>query len=318
VWETAAAVDPEALRREVFVRSSEARRGGTWNRDEILSAAAAEVGIDKNAAERSLYADLAASQRLVRVGWTSPEALVRAYESGQAQAVLLRATDLSVSVRCASAGAARAFLHRLKFLQLLCVVEPEPGGYRLAIDGPMSLFESSTKYGLKLAQLLPLLDLCDAWDLTARVKWGRDRRRLPFRLSGEGTAAASKEVPELCDDARAFVVAWKKLESDWSVAPARAVLTLPGAGLCVPDLEFTRGRERVYLEIMGYWSRQAVFRRVELVKRGLADKIIFAVSRRLRVSEAVLGEHPSAALYVYTNVMSVRSVADRLARITSG
>ena len=66
-------------------------------------------------------------------------------------------------------------------------------------------------------------------------------------------------------------------------------------GLSVPDLVFERRtagapRERVYLEVMGYWSRAAVWKRVELVRAGLAERILFAVSAKLRVSEDVLDD----------------------------
>ena len=46
----------------------------------------------------------------------------------------------------------------------------------------------------------------------------------------------------------------------------------------------------VYLEVLGFWSREAVWRRVELVERGLPHRILFAVSKHLRVSEAALDD----------------------------
>jgi uncharacterized protein len=101
------------------------------------------------------------------------------------------------------------------------------------------------------------------------------------------------------------------------VAPAGAILDLPGVGLCVPDLVFEHDRtgECVYLEVMGFWSRDAVWRRVELVERGLRDRILFAVSQRLRVSEQVLGDDLPGALYVYKRVMSARAVLERVDRL---
>jgi hypothetical protein len=314
-WHTAAAVDPETLRRDVFARATAARRDGAWKRDAVVGAASRQAGIEPDALERSLYADLSASQLLGRVQWAGPEELVAAYERGQAQAVLLRASDLTVHVRCASAQAARAFLHRLKFLQLLCTVETEPGGYRLSIDGPASLFESTARYGMKLAQLLPVLDRCDTWELVARVKWGKDRRWFTFRLSGQAAPGAGGDEPDLTDEARELLARWDEKETGWRVRPARAALTLAGAGISVPDLVFERGSDKVYLEIMGFWSRQAVFRRVDLVQKGLLEKVIIAVNRKLRVSEAVLGEHKSAALYVYGGTMSGRAIAERLDRL---
>jgi hypothetical protein len=64
---------------------------------------------------------------------------------------------------------------------------------------------------------------------------------------------------------------------------------------------------------LGYWSRDAVWRRVEMAQRGLPAPVLFAVSSRLRVSEAVLDESEHAALYVYKGSMSPSQVQKRIA-----
>ena len=64
----------------------------------------------------------------------------------------------------------------------------------------------------------------------------------------------------------------------------------------MPDLELRHASaaSTVYLEVLGFWSRDAVWRRVELVERGLPQRIVFAVSKHLRVSEEALDdEHPA-------------------------
>lgn len=93
------------------------------------------------------------------------------------------------------------------------------------------------------------------------------------------------------------------------------MLDLPGVGLVVPDLVFTRGRDRIYFEALGFWSREAVFRRVDLVEQGLSEKVLFAVSSRLRVSEEVLAGDAPSALYVYKGTMNARAVEAKLDRL---
>ena len=80
----------------------------------------------------------------------------------------------------------------------------------------------------------------------------------------------------------------------------------------MPDLVFTRGKVKVYLEVMGFWSRAAVWQRVELIEKGLDQPVLFAVPKKLRVSEAVLGDDVPGALYVYKGVMSVKAIEERL------
>src|SRR5262249_51172094 len=97
---------------------------------------------------------------------------------------------------------------------------------------------------------------------------------------------------------------------------------LPGVGLTVPDVVFEKPASdgsvlRVYLEVMGYWSRAAVWRRVELVQAGLREPGLFAVSSRLRASAEGLGDDLPGALYVYKGTMSARAIADRLEAMTA-
>ncbi len=268
--------------------------------------------------EAALYADLRGAHRLRRIEAIEPARLVAEYELAQAQAVLLRAVRVTVDVECATPGAYRALFRKLKFLRLLHRIESHPdGGYRIEIDGPFSLFESVTKYGLQLALALPALRECDAFSLNAEVRWGAARTPLAFRLVGGSGDGGPGGEPRLPDEVAALVEALRVIDTPWRAAPAGAILDLPGVGLCVPDLVFEHEGtgECVYLEVMGFWSRQAVWRRVELVAAGLGERILFAVSERLRVSEQVLGDDLPGALYVYKRVMSARAVLERVNRL---
>jgi uncharacterized protein len=234
--------------------------------------------------------------------------------------VLLRAVKVTLDVRSTAASALRSLFHRLKFLRLLHTIEAREGGsHRIAIDGPFSLFESVTKYGLKLALVLPALEACDEWRLEADLRWGKERVPLVFRLAGRGTPVDAP-APALSDEVQQLARSFTALGTEWKVSASSDILELPGVGLCVPDLVFERPyygppRDRVHLEVMGYWSRAAVWKRVELVKAGLAARILFAVSARLRVSEEVLDGSLPGALYVYKQTMNARAIAERLAQL---
>ena len=52
-----------------------------------------------------------------------------------------------------------------------------------------------------------------------------------------------------------------------------------------------------------------------LAEKGLGERVVFAVSSKLRVSEAVLDDDASAALYVYKATLSPKALLDRVERL---
>ena len=319
-WGVPGGLDPEEVRRDVFLRATAVRAalspGQRFDRGAVLASVAAERGADHASLEQALYADLRGAALLDKVEPISAAALVDLYEKGQAQAVLLRAVRIRVSVVCASPAAARALFRRLKFLGLLFTIAPAENGYAIEIDGPLSLFDAVTKYGQKMALVLPVLEGCERWALEADIRWGKARTPLTFRAMGGVSGAASTDPP-LPDEIAELVRRFTDLGTAWKVRTCERVVDLPGVGLSVPDLVFARGGDIVFFEALGFWSRDAVFRRVELVERGIGHKMIFAVSSRLRVSEEVLDENASSALYVYKGTMSARAIAERLDRLAA-
>jgi predicted nuclease of restriction endonuclease-like RecB superfamily len=326
-FDTGEDAHPEAVRRDVFTRASATRAAlaaaERFDRSAVLAEVARARGTSAEEIERALFADLRGSHVLVAFERMSGPALVASYERAQAQAVLLRAVQVRAVVHCTSPHALRALFHRLKFLRLLHTVSRLGDDLRIVIDGPFSLFESVTKYGLALALVLPALEGCDRWRLEADIRWGKERTPLLFRLAGETSSAAVRgptEALRLPDEVEALVRSFRALETPWSVSPNRQILELPGVGLSIPDLVFERPRadgscDRIYLEVMGYWSRAAVWKRVELVRAGLSERVLFAISAKLRVSEDVLGDDLPGALYVYKQTISARTVAERLERL---
>ena len=295
--------DPQALRSEVFLAAAERRRAaepGAFDRQALLGEVAARHGLDAAALELALFADLRGAHRLVRTHAPDPERLVDRYEEAQVQAVLLRATRIVARVRCGDPDEYKELFRKLKFRRLLHrVTELEGGGYQIEIDGPFSLFQGVAKYGLELALTLPALEACASLDLVADVRWSDRGRPLTFRHQG-GRRTAPAPV-ELRSEVEELIRALGELDAGWEVRSADRILDLPGVGVCVPDVVLRRRTDgaEVLVEVLGYWSRDSVWKRVELVRGGLGARILFAASSRLRVSEEVLDESESAALYVY-------------------
>jgi predicted nuclease of restriction endonuclease-like RecB superfamily len=316
--------DPEVAvecRRRLFLMATEARRqlGDAlhWDRAELVRRVCLENGWDEAAFDERLYADLPGAQRLLRVPHWSAQDLFERYDSARVQAVLLRAVQVRIKYSRVSVAGLRELFRQVKFRQLLHRSERHGDtGLFITIDGPMTLFESATKYGLQLALLLPVLSGAGPFELEADVRWGKTRSTLKFSYksgaSARSAAAAANCDTQACsDDVSSLIADLETLQSPFRAELSTALIDLPGVGLCVPDITFvdrTRPERRVHFELLGYWSREAVWRRVELVEAGVNEPMVFGVNQRLRVSEEVLDRKLPAALYVFRAQPSARGV----------
>lgn len=303
-------VDPPALRRAVFIAACAQRAAGAFDRDAVLSEVAKAHALTKEALDRALFADLKSAQLLLDAPTYDAAALVELYRRGIPKAILLKAERVTVELE-ANAASLRRILHRLKFMRLLFALEASGERWRLTIDGPMSMFSGQARYGLKLAQALDVFEESEHYELDALIRWGKRRLRLNFHHEGGGGPAsevpAREEVERLVDD-------FEKLNSRWTVERLPQILTVPKVGACVTDLAFVHQDtgEVVHLEVLGYWSREAVFKRVDLVEAGLDDRVIFAFSERLRVSEKALAKDLPSTLLPFKGVLRATSVLKAL------
>jgi uncharacterized protein len=326
-FEPASEIDAAALRADLFTRATTIRRqpatAGDFDRQAVVVETAAAHGLTPEALEQALYADLPEAHRLRSLKPVDGPALLAAYEAAGVSAVLLRATQVRVQVQKAAPGAFRALFSKLKFLRLLFRIEPLPAaepavaaGYEITIDGPFSLFESVSRYGLALALAYPAISACGKWSLEADVRWGKERRPLVFVAAGSAPAPTGAEPSALPDDVAQLLDDLERAHADggrWRPRVAQRVIHLPGAGTVVPDLELVDAKtgRTVLVEVLGFWSREAVWRRVELAERGLPEPMVFAAGKHLRVSEEALPDTLPSALYIYKRRMSVTALLDR-------
>jgi predicted nuclease of restriction endonuclease-like RecB superfamily len=310
-------LDPIELRRELFTQAAQFRRSGAdeFDRELQIRTIAEQRGVEAEAIEAALYADLPTAHLLRKADLPSADGLLAEHDLAQHQAVLLRAVHLQARVFCTAASTYRALFRKLKFHRLIySIAKLDRGkGYAISIDGPFSLFEQTTKYGVQLALVLPALMECDVWDLGAELRWGKDRRPLRYHVRGSCTGSPTAQTP-YSDEVGALLSALRSTTTDWEVALADDILDLPGIGLCVPDLVFVQRQtaKKVFLEVLGFWSRDAVWKRIELAQAGLPHPIVFAVSRHMRVSEEALGGETPAALYTYARAMNAQAVLERV------
>lgn len=317
-------IDPERVREVVFAEAANERRGlgptDRFVRKTALRRAGEQLGLTDDEVEQRLFADLEEAERLVSWRPIGGDQLLARYDVALAQAVLLYALRVTVELDDELPARARGLFRAARFHGLLHrITTREPAGYRIELDGPLSLFGPVQRYGLRLALFLPAVLRCERWRLTAELRWRRAPPSLWLRLSPDHglvatarTGHGSAVAPELGE----LVTSFRALESAWSVEPSDRIFAEPGEPVCIPDLVFTHRStgETVYLEAFGFWSRAAVWQRVETLRKGFPVRVLLVVGKQLRVSEELLDEGEAGELYVYRTKPSARAILERLER----
>lgn len=314
-FESASPVDPVDLRRRIFTAAAAAYRSTDQvriDREAILADAAKAASLDVKQVDGTFYADLKEAERLMSFRSCTPEWLLSRYNVALVQAVLLRASGMDLHLEGESPARYRDLFRKLKFFRLLHEIrQTGPGSFHVRIDGPISLFKSSQRYGLQIAQFLPSVLHCENWLITATIFWGARRREGVLELSPDTGLkpigpSTGQWIPE--------EVVWledrfSRLKTDWRITAGSEVIDLGGRGVLAPEYVLTHPPTgtKVHLEFLGYWRSEGVRTRLELLGRYGPPNLILAVSAELGVDEEVPADMPGE-VYRYRRTPVARDI----------
>jgi predicted nuclease of restriction endonuclease-like RecB superfamily len=324
-FEVVADVAPETVREKVFTAAAKFRASlpsaghrRPFLRDTVLKSVAQELGIEPEAVSVSLFADLKDENRLLKFDDLSAQRLIDRYNVALAQAVLLRSTLVRLEVRGEKPARYRQLFRRLKFHRLLYKVEGDMRqGYVFHIDGPLSLFAATNRYGLQMAMFLPSVLHCNEFRLDAELRWGPRRDPRSFHLeSADGLISHLADTgtyvpPEI----QAFLDRFRQVAPAWEVTEATEVLELGREGVWVPDLRFVHKATGldVFAEVVGFWKRASLERLLRLLPRFGPPRYVLAISDRLKVDEEALEtlEGPVHKFREIPNATEMAAILDR-------
>ena len=294
---------------------------------EVYSSIADSLDISLEECYRGMYADLEANKYLVRFGdrvsdeydasndssgttrltgnseesyaenTITVEWLLTRYNLALAQAVLYDATRMQIRVwdhfsTVFSYVKLFGLMHRIYPIDETGnrVAETDAAdGYEAILDGPASLFSKSRKYGIRMANFLPALPLCDRWEMEAEILEDETRgTTLLFELDhSDGLSSHYTAQTDFDSDVeRTLAQKWERANTEWKLIREDDVLDL-GAEVMIPDfaLEHPDGR-RAILEIVGFWTPEYLEKKLEKIRNADLDHLLIAVSERLECSAA--------------------------------
>lgn len=256
----------------------------------MLAGVGAALSLSAAQVEQSLFADLKDERRVLTFSDCSPEYLLNRYNVALAQAVLLRSTAMECRVWGETPARFRQLFRAVKFHRLICTIRESSGNsYTLTLDGPLSLFSATNKYGMQLAQFLPALLHCKAFDLRASVRWGAERKEKQFALSSvDGLRSHLPDFgvytpPEL----KMFADGFAAKVQGWVLHEEPHPVSLPD-GVWVPDFRLVHAKsgKEVFVELYGFWRRGDVEALHKRLAKHLPGKFVLCVGEQLRTDEA--------------------------------
>ncbi|HKH12582.1 MAG TPA: DUF790 family protein [Rubrobacter sp.] len=320
-WEAPTEADPYTVRTRVFELAAglpeppahEPGLLGAPTRDDVLSRVATETGIADVAG--LMYADRQGAQLLAAFDRPSPRGLIERYNVAQVQGVLYAARELVVDL--GEGADARLVFHYVKKMGLIYRLEPAAGVYRLHLDGPLSIFGGTRKYGLRLAKFLPGLLLTSPWRLSASVDWkGRDAL---LELDSEKGDLRShylgpRDAHEGDDVREAFARAWERAKDTggWKLEAGSGVLPFPELKTAlVPDFTLRSATgETAHLEVLGFWSERNLIERAALLReaRARGHRVLVAASEKLGPSPEALSEAVDGGVIPFKERLAAKDV----------
>ncbi|MCB9681654.1 MAG: DUF790 family protein [Alphaproteobacteria bacterium] len=287
---------------------------------DVFARVAAELDTTAAVVSGSLYGDLKQAQVVRAWRAIEPQALLHRYNVALVQALLLKAHEVRVSLHAPSVPRLRQLLRFAKFHQLMHRVERDDDVLVLVLDGPASLLQQSTRYGLNLAGFFPavLLQEC-AWSVQAEVPWTKARHVKALEITHEAGLVShyADTGAYTAREVTWFEERWEAqaATSPWTMRPATAPIDLGGRGVILPDFTFTDGTRTAHLEIVGFWRRDWLERRIDGLVRHGPGNLVLAVSRKLAAAHGEALDDVPGEVIPFAQVVPVKDVVAALERV---
>lgn len=282
VLEMDASIEPSTVRKMVFEDCNGAV-SDIKERNEVINRVAGKLSVKPDELERSLWADMEENLLVKEFQTISPEDLLRQYNLSLTQTLLFKATGMEIQIE----DNFQEVFWKIKQFGLMYSIEDG----RIYLDGAVSLFKMTERYGTSLAKLLPTLMKCRKWSLKASIlkKTMTGKRIYDFTLDDtsqifdiESNASLARESFDSAIEKEFSLLNF----NDWHVKRESAVLKA-GQYAFIPDFSLEKNGMKIYVEIIGFWTPEYIkkkIQKVNLLERKEKEELILLVNKKLACS----------------------------------
>lgn len=319
VFEAESALNPREARMAVFEEASKTRATTLEERSDILRRISTELRIAPEALEMTLFSDLEDKLILKEFERLSPEPLLKRYNLSLTQTLLFK----SLRVEFSASGNWKNIFREVKRLGLIYVAERDEGeGYRVTLDGPLSLFKMTERYGTSIAKLLPQITSSESWtvkaEILARSRGGRvyafeaDSKKLGNILATttETDGGGNRTSPYDSTVEQRFARSFNSCGSGWTLRREPEPL-LAGTHVLIPDFGFEKHGVKVYLEVVGFWTPEYLERKISKLSSIAGVDMIIAADESLACSKLERLKGRALVIY-YRKEVPLKPIIDHL------
>lgn len=315
--------EPETLaetRGKIFLLASNERAAGSLAtdpgvRNRIFDTIARECACDPSLLDELLYADLESEKRLKKLPDWSVERFLNRYNLALAQGVMLQARQVRLRIPGTTPVIKiRQLIRWLNFRRLLFSARKlNDGMWEFVLDGPLSLFRSTNKYGLQLALVLPALLLQNEYEIEADVVWGKQQKQACFAIShtdGLVSHLSDQGVFKPVEH-QAFMNMFQKKIAGLEISDEISGMD-SFHPLLVPDfvIKDRNGVGQVGLEILWSWNEFTLKSKLEQIARAPEEPYILAVHEKGNLGEKANLPANVGSLIWFKSTPLVKQVGD--------
>ncbi|QLH05847.1 DUF790 family protein [Nitrosopumilus ureiphilus] len=279
---------PMFIRQKLFEESSKQGLAlSDSQRQDIIQQIANQMHISPDDVETIMWSDKDENLVLTQFDIISPKDLILWYNLSLFQTLLFKCTRLEFYVKGGLYW--KQVLRNVKRYGLMYNLEydSEDGNdvdsIKCVLEGPLSLFKMTDRYGISMAKLLPSIVGTPTWKINGSiVKRTDDGQKIySFELSNDNTKEFLRSTIDTAyqnnDDARnddyvydssteaAFAKRFHQHfdqhdKFGWKISREPDPLIADGKAM-IPDFLFERFGRKVYLEIVGFWTKEYLERK---------------------------------------------------------
>jgi len=287
-FQVEAAVDPYLARRCLFEEASRRYYAVTIERrKQIVQDVAKRLNVTTEQLDKSLYADLDDELVLKELTPISASELLKRYNLSLTQTLLFRLTFMEVKV----SDHWKEVLRAIKFRGLMYAAETRDGVFQITVDGPLSLFKLTQRYGTSIAKVLPSIVQADEWEINGSVVRTSPFGKRIYKLRLTSAEVGDRIKPKTLTEERGeiafdsvveekFYTDFLALDSGWTITREPAPLIV-GRHVFIPDFCFEKRGMNVYMEIVGFWTKKYLETKIKKLQQLHGVDLLIAANEKL-------------------------------------